>query len=65
MAAGDDGSICFWDIHQKLDPWQFKKDAHMGPIMAASFAPCNKHLYCTAGLDKTVKFHDLQQAGKR
>jgi WD40 repeat protein len=64
MAAGDDGCICIWDIHQKLEPWQLKREAHLGPIMDVAFAPCNKHLYCSVGLDKVVKFHDIQQSGK-
>ena len=65
LAAGDDGSIVLWDIHQKLEPYQVKKDAHLGPITDAAFAPCNKHLYCTVGLDKIVRFHDIEQSRKK
>ena len=65
MGAGDDGTIALWDIHQsKLDPYQLKKSIHLGPITDVAFAPCNKHLYCSVGLDKVVRFHDIQQGSK-
>ena len=29
------------------------------PFVAVCFAPCNKHFYCSVGLDKMVHFHDI------
>jgi hypothetical protein len=65
MAGGDEGTLVFWDIHSKLEPTQTKKEIHLGPITGLAFAPCNKHLYCTVGLDKVLRFHDINQSGQR
>lgn len=64
MAGGDEGTLVFWDIHSKLEPTQAKKEIHLGPITGIAFAPCNKHLYCTVGLDKVLRFHDINQSGQ-
>ena len=59
-----DGSISVWDINQKLEPQAFKPNAHNSPITDLSFAPCNKHFFCTVGLDKTLRFHDINSSTK-
>ncbi|KAI8906342.1 WD40-repeat-containing domain protein [Gorgonomyces haynaldii] len=58
-AAGQDGSIRLWDVNQKLEPTHIKENAHTAPITGLSFAPCNKHFFCTVGLDNFLHFHDV------
>ncbi|XJO70944.1 hypothetical protein BDV3_000543 [Batrachochytrium dendrobatidis] len=61
-AASDDGTVALWDVNHKTDPFQVKKGAHSAPIQGLAFAPCNKNFYCTVGLDKQLRFHDIQQS---
>ncbi|KAJ3292156.1 Protein nedd1 [Borealophlyctis nickersoniae] len=60
-AAGDEGMLAFWDINQSTSPIFKIPDAHLSPVKGVSFAPCNRHMYCTAGLDRMLKCYDIQQ----
>ncbi len=62
--VGDDGGIALWDINHSKEPMMVKENSHAGPIKEITFAPCNKHLYCTVGLDKLLQFHDIQQKSR-
>ncbi|KAH9265831.1 hypothetical protein BASA83_010965 [Batrachochytrium salamandrivorans] len=61
-SAGDNGSVVFWDVNQKSSPTHIKENAHSSSIQGLAFAPCNKHFYCTVGLDRQLQFHDILQA---
>ncbi|KAJ3309860.1 Protein nedd1 [Boothiomyces sp. JEL0838] len=58
VAGGHDGSVACWDINSKASPYLVKENAHSGPVTGVAFAPCNKHFYCTIGLDKSIHYHE-------
>ena len=31
-------------------------------MIAVAFAPCNKHFFCSSGMDKMVLFHDVNSS---
>ena len=65
IAGGDEGHISLWDLNSNFDPQTVKKDVHLGPITGLAYAPCNKQLYCSVGMDKCLVFHDVLQSKKR
>ena len=65
VAGGDDGDVAFWDLNTNLEPTVVKNAVHLGPITGLAYAPCNKQLFCSVGLDKAVIFHDVLQSKKR
>nr|KAJ3419968.1 hypothetical protein HK105_006273 [Polyrhizophydium stewartii] len=64
VGAGDDGSIAMWDVNQRTSPIQTKQQAHSAPVRGLAFPPCNKHFYCSVGLDRQLLFHDAQQTNQ-
>ncbi|KAI8898576.1 WD40-repeat-containing domain protein [Globomyces pollinis-pini] len=59
VAGGQDGTLAVWDVNLKSDPILVKSRIHSAPISGLAFAPCNKHFYCSIGLDKMLCFHDI------
>lgn len=59
LAGFDDGSIAMYDVNVSSSPSIFKKMVHEAPVGGVSFAPCNKHFYCSVGLDGRLLFHDI------
>lgn len=62
VAGGADGSIAIWDLNIGSAPITVKKRVHSAPVSGISFAPCNKHFYCSVGLDKMLLFHDINKS---
>jgi hypothetical protein len=58
IAGSQDASIKQWDLIAGLKPI-FEKTCHSATVSSVCFAPCNKHFFCTAGLDGTLLFHNL------
>ncbi|TPX71799.1 hypothetical protein SpCBS45565_g00931 [Spizellomyces sp. 'palustris'] len=57
--VSDEGCVALWDVDSsKRDPVRLFKDAHMAPVKGISFAPTDKHLFCTVGLDKALHCYD-------
>lgn len=59
LAGFEDGSIALYDVNISSSPSIFKKMVHDAPVGGVSFAPCNKHFYCSVGLDGRLLFHDI------
>ena len=36
--------------------------SHFMTSIGVAFAPCNKHFYCSVGMDRMVHFHDINSS---
>jgi WD40 repeat protein len=59
LAGFEDGSVAMWDVNLSSSPNIYKSMVHNAPVKQVSFAPCNKHFYCSVGMDGRLLFHDI------
>ncbi len=56
--AGDDGFVNLFDISQKKLLSAFAQKASVRDVV---FSPSNKHIMCSAGLEKSIYLYDINE----
>jgi protein NEDD1 len=57
-SATDDGSVALWDVGMMRSKHHFDR-VHTAACTSIAFSPFNHLLLCSAGLDKRILFHDV------
>ena len=60
-AACDDGAIQLWDLRTQNMLSLHEKDGHEDACSAIAFSTVNKLLLCSVGIDRSIKFYDINE----
>lgn len=59
-AVSEHGSLKVWDVTRSDISILSVPDAHTAPVTSVRFSPANNLLFCTASLDKRIRFYDVR-----